>query len=1179
MIKSITYILSLILVIGLTSCQDDYFNRLFEHDGDDVLLSIDYMPASSASVKTRASDGAPGDGMQDINDLCLVFFDEDGKFAGIMDISDNEMFPYTESWPGRTEEDTSNGQVTSEDKTIRREYHLNLPLKKLYIYAVANMGTSTYDTLEELGVDDMSREEFRQIRRTWDTGDYSKNSEMSGICTIGKLQGKEVYTGMKENPVTVKPGISLHCWLRRLSSKVTVDFDATHLDPSTTIYLKEIRVKDVAYDCSLVAPNTAEEKKNTEHGIIAESSDFIRLCGDKYIDDENNNFVNWPYLTAGIPTLSDLVNSFDAYTPAPVMDQKEKLKSIGHLNSSPCIFFYENMQGVHADKPKLQDIDGKDSKGNFTYESDGVIDSPNSYLPTDPDYKDRVRAGTYVEVEAYYQSVAAGNEGQGRIIYRFMLGKNEIDNYDVERNYHYKLTLCFMGYANDVDWHIEYDIDRPPYSMPDEYFISYGYNEMLEYPISITGELVDGIITAEIVRNDWGPSRMWVDERPWTSTTNAADTYLPYVADSKVAYPEGDIKKVSLGFLSLRKPQNDVIGASKTANSTESHSYIWTAWNGGTLDDGDKSRTEHITDQNSDVSTLLYDTNIDELDDWETLYKGKRSLGYRVYKFDDLSDKPSGDYSYGSGVRAEYDDKEDGGFRVYTKQPSSNSYPRESTYYIPLYTRERNICTKTGFTGENPYNNYQRRAKVIFRFKVKRKDSNGVETTIPCQKEVPIIQTTKIGNPMGIWRAWNNAAPFDVQMKYINEDGATYSDLTSHEGGWSAEVEQGADWILLNGGRRKVTGEKGSKIHFSYRPIGILSNPNQVRCGIITVRYHNFACIHKIFVRQGYAPLKIYPGGVYFHTGNLVTANTEADNPCDEGSMFRAGNLDDPIHADNNNNDEGFILGKVTPVMFKDHSNTEFKIAGKKTEDGKDVYKKWSEIQTKGEIYETRGGNLGWPEKIIINDTECEIMNITNVSNLRGGMDSDTERIRYQYGVLYSDKATSTANTTDAAYHYRQSDPNSHSYGMRGCFIYNNTDGRQLFFPIGYSGYGRRKSTGVDLFSEVPNEKGWATYPEVGTAVLRYASRITYMTSTGDKYYMPLLWDIFRSDGANYWCHKIEDDQLMGVDRTSLDLNYKTFDFSTLGEEVFVGKASKNIYGSDALFIRLVQHTPPSSSN
>lgn len=1157
MTKYITYILSLILAIGLTSCRDDFFGNMFEHEGDDIIIDIDFMPVASNDLQTRTPAGGiwsfPGAGMSNIRDICLVLFDEEDKFVDLVDISSEH---YSETSENRTVTDTSNGQPTTETSSIRRRYRLELPTGNFYVYAVANMGlypddnTTNKTTLQELtdiGVRNMTREEFRQHRRVWNELNFRNNSEMAGICTVGQLPGGSVYSGMSESAIYLHPGISLHCWLRRLASKVTVDFDATRLDPSTTIYIKEIRVKDIAYDCSLVANNTATTNWEQPGGIRNDDGHGIRLCANEYAypGEEKEGHKHWPYLTAGVPTLQDLVKSFDANTDTSLNDQKGTLESIGHLNSSPCIFFYENMQGKDSSKPKLADIDK--TEDNPDGGADGEIDSPNSYLPTDPNYKDQMPAGTYVEVAAYYHSLAAGNEGEGNIYYRFMLGKDVIDDYNVERNYHYKLTLSFEGYANDVDWHIEYDRELQPFSMPDEYYISYGYNEMMEFPISIYGELENGIITAEITRNDWEPSLMWEDKHPATFSNGIA-MYSPYESGD-IAYP--DTKHVSLGFLSLRKPQNDVIGASYTAGTgaNESHPYLLKVWNGAALDVGDKSRDKHTEDP------ILYNTVYNNV----TGYTNKRSLGYRVYYFKDLDSKESGDYTYGEETRPEYSDKEDGGFRVHTKKKNLNSETetRQSTFYIPMYTRERNICTKTGYTGENPYTNYQRRATVRFRFTVV--DKNGNKTQV--NEERPIVQVVKLGNPMGIWRAWNSAAPFDVQLKYLNVDGTTFSDLTSHEGGWSAEVEQGADWILLNGGRKKITGDKDSKIHFTYRPIGVLANENQVRCGIITVRYHNFSCIHKIFVRQGYAPLKINTDGAAYHTGNLVTADTEAENPCDEGSLFRAGNLDQPIDAESNVNDR-YPWAKVTPDMYLDHSKTPLKIAGK------NEYLIWDSIKSIGD-----NTNLKWPSTITLKDGRVgKIMSIANIVKMRDGNDGNTERTRYQFGVLYSDKATSTGNTVQQAWYYKQHDPSTHSYGMRGCFVYNNDDGRQIFFPIGASGCGKRKA--LRNTRSLVGELGWAAYPEIGTGVVRYSTaRMTYM-KTDKPSCLPLLWDIFRSDGANYWADQVADEEGHPdrPRRTSLDLNYKTFDFSTLGEELFGGGGTGPNNQSDACFIRLIDN-------
>lgn len=95
------------------------------------------------------------------------------------------------------------------------------------------------------------------------------------------------------------------------------------------------------------------------------------------------------------------------------------------------------MQGVHPDKDKRQQLDKNTGE---------VLDRDQ--------LKDEVELGTYIEVEAYYDSRAKGNEGKGKIFYRFMLGKDTEFDYDAERNHHYKLTMNFLGNANDVDWHI-----------------------------------------------------------------------------------------------------------------------------------------------------------------------------------------------------------------------------------------------------------------------------------------------------------------------------------------------------------------------------------------------------------------------------------------------------------------------------------------------------------------------------------------------------------------------------------------------------------------------------------------------------------------------------------------------------------------------------------------------------
>ncbi len=111
-----------------------------------------------------------------------------------------------------------------------------------------------------------------------------------------------------------------------------------------------------------------------------------------------------------------------------------------------------------------------------------------------------------------------------------------------------------------------------------------------------------------------------------------------------------------------------------------------------------------------------------------------------------------------------------------------------------------------------------------------------------------------------------------------------------------------------------VEGSTGSEIRFTCQPAGTIGE-DQSRCGIILVRYHNLSCYHHIFVRQGYAPIRV-AGSAKWHTFNLKYQDHEAAAPCEEGSLFRYGNVDQPIDAVNNQFDR-----------FADHATTPFRLA------------------------------------------------------------------------------------------------------------------------------------------------------------------------------------------------------------------------------------------------------------
>lgn len=91
----------------------------------------------------------------------------------------------------------------------------------------------------------------------------------------------------------------------------------------------------------------------------------------------------------------------------------------------------------------------------------------------------------------------------------------------------------------------------------------------------------------------------------------------------------------------------------------------------------------------------------------------------------------------------------------------------------------------------------------------------------------------------------------------------------------------------------------------------------------------------------------------------------------------------------------------------------------------------------------------------------------------------DNRIMNYCFGICYDGNTTVTSMTGDYAYNYCSSTGKTKGHGMRGFFAYNTTDARNMFLPVGASGYGRRKG-GSSGSNDAP-----------GT--LRYANRAVYM--------------------------------------------------------------------------------------
>lgn len=381
-----------------------------------------------------------GDALKDLNYIHVLIYDENQNLLNIWNI---EKSTITITEEARNNIDAENGH-TAEANTKRASFKLpkRINFGKYYIYAVANFPSlDTPQYSEAIKTIDG----LKSLPLKWDSSNLANNGQMIGTLSNGSTQyptPPSAETGDEHPSVIADKLISidntqtqLYGWLLRAASKVTVAFDGTRLKDGVSIFLKSVRIKNIPASCLLGKKNTVKGKKDPDTGkeIIADESMIIQT-GEEVVYSESTVYdSNYPALiTKNRPYYPGIKKTdetgHESWEPHPDRHSETNVSSL---------FFYENMQGQGPDKQQSDDQN-----------NDGILDSHY-------EYKEKPNA-TYIEVEAYYESTVDNRPGICNITYRFMLGQNISTDYDAKRNCHYKLTLCFNGYADDPDWRIDY---------------------------------------------------------------------------------------------------------------------------------------------------------------------------------------------------------------------------------------------------------------------------------------------------------------------------------------------------------------------------------------------------------------------------------------------------------------------------------------------------------------------------------------------------------------------------------------------------------------------------------------------------------------------------------------------------------------------------------------------------
>lgn len=1023
----VRHIILFLMIATVTSCYDEFMKQEFIGEGKaSISATLDFKPMSSALSRTRAA----GDALKDISSLHVLLYDKNKNL-----IKNWTIESYTETDENRGNNDAENGS-SAETSTKRATFKLpeEIGFGKYYMYAVANIPDLLTNSAYSEAIKTVDG--LKNIPLTWDSEDVANNGQMIGFFTKSSAS---VLSAADESLIVNEKSVKLHAWLRRAASKVTVAFDGSKLKEGVFIYLQSVQIKDIPSQCYLGKDNNVGKEGYTlnvpENGPDMIDGEIITYHeGDMAEDFEYGEGCADHRVTVGTPHFGS------------------------HDETAPALYFYENMQGAGDNMPdKRQDADN-----NGILDFPGLPDKPEKYPYYRP--KDDVPYGTYIEVHAHYISNNSERLGNGHIIYRFMLGQDVKKDYNAKRNCHYKLTLKFKNFANEADWHIEYEEPEPGVMTPEPYYISYLYNHSMMYPIKVnTGGRKIEYIKAEILENNWAPY-------------NASSDIYYTGAPNGVAAPWN-------GFLSLHK-------------TTE---------------------------------TVLYENKIGSN---EQYYNTVPKRGEREYK----------DFVLPGGItskeftteNSEPDDK----YRVEKHPTEANTY----NIYIPMYTRAKQMISTTGYTGNNPYVAYQRKARV--KITTKLEGLNEVFTN-----EVPIYQVRRVVNPKGIYRSLKNNKSFHVVLKRLPRENDQMFKTFQSEGQWKAYVvkETNGKGITLSVTDPNTTelkddpeygkaiyGKTGSVIDFNVNFEQSSDNLSENRYAIIRVEYHNYTCQHLIFVRQGDNPDDLVAGGVKWYAMNMKTTSELASNPLDEGSLFKFGNWSHPIDALSNKNPrEPWI--NVTPGDFKIYPEDGFTNAATRDR------MVWADI-----IHSNTTDGFGNPQMANARvATGADFWELRKYSYIEQG-----------YGVLYGDDATETADDIVEAYGYDYVH-NKSGRGMRGCFAYNSETGKNLFFPIGASGYGHRKQSYTATWGD----------PETLDGVLRYAAGRTKLYSP-DTEKRPLFYDIYKRPGGIYWLNaEIPQDYFTPTDGVSLgwDINYFSFDFNFISKGNLIRSG-----GSDACFVRCV---------
>lgn len=1036
--RILSYLIFAIFVFASVSCEDDFGREQNSIPDGATTMSFEITYPQFEATQVGRADGSA---LNVINSVWIVAYTTDGKFYGKYEIS-------------KFDEKTG--------ERARFKFTIENGLYRLYAvvnYNLAAVNDTDIDTIDKL----------KNLQLEWVAGsdetdmtNVAKNAEMFGYFINGTPDNKYPESEGENTIVTVRPGSTqLYAKVRRAASKVTIAFNTTKLRENIFIYLKSVSIVDAPKHCLLGNTNTVTTKDFVKQTIY--------FNGAKANDKGIEAYQNWPMISRGDSIYGLYTDEKGKAEAGMTVEDRRKRE---HSIEARAIYFYENCQpqgelGTKSEKSQV--VENAEDKSLPTY-PEGIDSSTEAW-------KDARPYGTYIEVKAYYENINTDHPSKGDITYRFMLGKDTKIDYNAERNYHYQITMAFLGNANEIDFHIDYDEENKPGVYAPDVMIPYYYNQESSSTLRATPKPGYEMTSVEayIINNEWRPTQYVgengisgiYNETSWNMQQNYENSYtkLNVVSGTYKKDHEECAPNCEFGYLSLyRVTESTVItngGAYQTDLSTKN------------------IRDRYYNAELSDKTTHV-------------------SLGKRIFK--DGIPTENGSITTTDVVSGDY---------TITRSAYTTTGAFEYICKFPVFTRAKTIGTWEVYSGANPYHTNSRLARILYVVNYRKIDDHS--DTYTDKAYCNLYQTRRIDNPRAIYRRHDNLTPFQVTL--MRQDGTDqlssgFSPVTSR-GTWSATIEKdphgivrlSANGQVATGEGNSIKGQTNSEITFTYTP-NKAAPENASYGAIILVRYHNETCTHYILVRQGYGPTELKEGGPKWSTFNVYDYQHLTKNPLSIGALFRRYTyMTYPIleYTDGN-----FGYGQNPGSAAK------FKLGAP----NKDNPKTWDDILAYGE---DDGKVDAFTGIEIYNsaETKLEPYRLPEVNDLPGigistsGTDIDSD-VNYGFGIAYGDGATRTLATADA---YGFTDPENmgadSEKGTRCVVAYNVKTGNNLIFPFGVTGHGRRKSTKL--------EPGYDPASTVVYGLMRYGSIDAKLDKRDFDFYRPLAWDLPSQQGAPYW--------------------------------------------------------------